>query len=173
MTLAKGLSSGYLPISAVALNKGMAEVLIEGGEIHHGYTYSGHPVACAVAVANINYIQSHDLVERVRETTGPYLMAGLRQLAGRHRLIGEVRGRGLIAAIQLVRDKDQKILFSDEDEVGTKCRNHCFENNLIMRAVDQSMVMSPPLTISESEIDELLEKAEHCLDLTASEFGLS
>jgi len=94
-------------------------------------------------------------------------------LAERHPLIGEVRGIGLICAIQLVKDKDQKILFAKEDEVGTRCRNHCFENNLIMRAVDQSMVMSPPLTISKSEIDELLQKAEHCLDLTASDLGLS
>ncbi|MCH8861124.1 MAG: aspartate aminotransferase family protein [Proteobacteria bacterium] len=173
MTLAKGLSSGYLPISAVALHQRVAEVLTAGGEINHGYTYSGHPVACAVAIANINFIRDNGLVEMVRDTTGPYLREGLRQLAERHRLIGEVRGRGLIYAIQLVRDKDEKMLFSADDEVGTKCRDHCFENNLIMRAVDQSMVMSPPLTISKGEIDELLEKLERCLDLTASELGLS
>ena len=173
MTLAKGLSSGYLPISAVALHRRVADALIAGGEINHGYTYSGHPVACAVAIANINFIRDHGLVETVRETTGPYLLDGFRQLAERHRLIGEVRGRGLICAIQLVRDKDQKIFFSKDDEVGTKCRNHCFENNLIMRAVDQSMVVSPPLTISKNEIDELHEKAELCLDLTASDLGLS
>ena len=173
MTLAKGLSSGYLPISAVALHQRVAEVLIGGGEIHHGYTYSGHPVACAVAVANIDFIREHGLVEMVRESTGPYLLEGFRQLAERHCLIGEVRGRGLICAIQLVRDKDKKIFFTKDDDVGTKCRNHCFENNLIMRAVDQSMVVSPPLTISKGEIDELLQKAERCLDLTASEFGLA
>ena len=79
----------------------------------------------------------------------------------------------MICAIQLVKDKDQKIFFSKDDDVGTKCRNHCFENNLIMRAVDQSMVVSPPLTISKSEIDELLQKAERCLDLTASELELT
>ncbi|TDI63214.1 MAG: aspartate aminotransferase family protein [Alphaproteobacteria bacterium] len=173
ITMAKGMSSGYLPISAVALHQRMADVLIAGGEINHGYTYSGHPVACAVAIANINFIRDHGLVEKVRESTGPYLQAGFRQLAERHPLIGEVRGIGLICAIQLVKDKDQKLLFAKEDEVGIRCRNHCFENNLIMRAVDQSMVMSPPLTISKSEIDELLQKAEHCLDLTASDLGLT
>ena len=173
MTLAKGLSSGYLPISAVALHQRVADVLMEGGEIYHGYTYSGHPVACAVAVANINFIREHGLVEMVRESTGPYLLDGFRQLAERHRLIGEVRGRGMICAIQLVKDKDQKIFFSKDDDVGTKCRNHCFENNLIMRAVDQSMVVSPPLTMSKGEIDELLQKAERCLDLTANELELS
>ncbi len=173
MTLAKGLSSGYLPISAVALHQRVVGVLMEGGEINHGYTYSGHPVASAVAIANINFIRDHGLVEMVNELTGPYLQEGFRQLAERHRLIGEVRGRGLICAIQLVKDKEQKILFSKDEDVGNRCRNHCFDNNLIMRAVDQSMVMSPPLTISISEIDELLEKAERCLDLTARDLGLS
>ncbi|MEE8295520.1 MAG: aspartate aminotransferase family protein [Sphingomonadales bacterium] len=173
MTMAKGLSSGYLPISAVALHKRVAEALIGGGEINHGYTYSGHPVACAVAVANINYIRDHGLVERVRDITGPYLQEGFRELAERHSMIGEVRGIGLIGAIQLVKNKDKKILFDKKDEVGTRCRNHCFENNLIMRAVDQSMVMSPPLTITKGEIDELIEKAELCLNLTARDLGVS
>lgn len=173
MTMAKGLSSGYLPVSAVALHKRVAEALIGGGEINHGYTYSGHPVACAVAVANINYIRDHGLVERVRKSTGPYLQEGFRKLAERHPMIGEVRGIGLIGAIQLVKDKDKKTLFAKEDKVGTRCRDHCFENNLIMRAVDQSMVMSPPLTISKAEIDELIEKAELCLNLTARDLGVS
>ncbi len=172
ITMAKGLSSGYLPISAVGLNQRVAEVLIGGGEIEHGYTYSGHPVACAVAIANINYIQDHNLVEKTRVSTGPYLEAGLRSLAQRHPMIGEVRGRGLIWGLQLVKDKENKVLFSTEDDVGTRCRNHCFENKLIMRAVDQAMVMSPPLTINTGEIDELLEKAELCLDLTAKDLGL-
>jgi putrescine aminotransferase len=173
MTLAKGLSSGYLPISAVALHQRVADVLMAGGKIYHGYTYSGHPVACAVAISNINFIRDHGLVEIVRESTGPYLLEGFRQLAERHRLIGEVRGRGLICAFHLVKDKDQKILFSKEDDVGTKCRDHCFANNLIMRAVGDSMIMCPPLTISKGEIDELLQKAERCLDLTASQLGLA
>jgi len=173
MTMAKGLSSGYLPISGVALHKKLADVLIGGGDINHGYTYSGHPVACAVAIANINYIQDNGLVEKVRNVTGPYLHEGLRKLADRHHMIGEVRGTGLIAAIQLVKDKETKTLFSDEEDVGTKCRSHCFENNLIMRAVDQSMIMSPPLTISKSEIDELLEKAELCLNFTAKDLEVA
>lgn len=172
ITMAKGLSSGYVPISAVGLHTDVAEVLIGGGDINHGYTYSGHPVACAVAIANINYIRDNGLVERVRDVTGPYLLEGLQGLAARSPIVGEVRGRGLMYAIQLVRDKDQKVLFSDEDDVGTKCRNHCFENNLIMRAVDQAMVMSPPLTISKGEIDELIEKAERSLGQTAGDLGL-
>jgi putrescine---pyruvate transaminase len=172
ITMAKGLSSGYLPISAVGLHSRVARVLIGGGEINHGYTYSGHPVSSAVAIANINFIRDHGLVEMVRDTTGPHLEDGLRQLAERNPLIGEVRGKGMMWGIQLVKQKNPKILFSDEDDPGTKCRVHCFENNLIMRAVGQSMILSPPLTISKSEIDELLEKAERALVSTASEMGL-
>lgn len=173
ITMAKGLSSGYIPISAVGLHNRIADVLIDGGEINHGYTYSGHPVACAVAIANINFIRDNAIVEMVRETTGPYLEAGLRQLAERQPLIGEVRGKGMMWALQLVKDRDQKTLFTDEDDIGTKCRDHCFENNLVMRAVGQSMIMSPPLTISKSEIDELLEKAERAISQTADDLGLS
>lgn len=173
ITMAKGLSSGYLPISAVGLHNEVAEVLISGGEINHGYTYSGHPVACAVAIANINYIRDNGLVETVADVTGPYLEAGLRQLAERNRLVGEVRGKGMMWGIQLVKDKDSHEVFSDEEDAGTKCRNHCFQNNLIMRAVGQSMIMSPPLTISKGEIDELLQKAERSLEATADELGLS
>ena len=173
ITMAKGLSSGYLPISAVGLHDRVAEVLIGGGEINHGYTYSSHPVACAVAIANINFIQDNGLVEMVRETTGPYLQEGLRQMADRHPLIGEVRGVGLIGGIQMVRDKEKKILFEKDEDVGTRCRDYCFENNLIMRGVGNSMVLSPPLTISKGEIDELLEKAEQCFDQTAKDFGVS
>lgn len=172
MTLAKGLSSGYLPVSAVALHDKVADVLIGGGEINHGYTYSGHPVTCAVAIANVNFIRDNGLVEMVGETTGPYLQKGFREMAERHPMIGEVRGVGLICGIQMVRDKEKKTLFGKDEDAGSHCRNYCFENNLIMRGVGNSMVLSPPLTISKGEIDELLEKAERCFDSTAKDFGV-
>lgn len=172
MTIAKGLSSGYLPISGVALHDRVADVLISGGEINHGYTYSSHPVASAVAIANINYIRDHGLVEKVREETGPYLQEGFKKMADRHPLLGEVRGHGLICGIQMVKNKDPKTLFTKDDDVGTHCRNYCFENNVVMRGVGNSMVLSPPLTISLGEIDELLEKAEHCFNLTAKDYGV-
>lgn len=172
ITMAKGISSGYTPISASGIHDDVFEVLNGGGDINHGYTYSGHPVASAVAIANINYIKDHGLVEKVRDETGPHLMAGLQDLVDNHPLVGEKRGRGLMAAIQLVKDKDTHEVYSgDQDAAGT-CKNHCFENDLIMRATDQSMIISPPLTISKPEIDELLEKAKLCLDLTAKDLGV-
>lgn len=172
ITMAKGMSSGYLPIAAIGMQDSFFKVLNEGGDINHGYTYSGHPVASAVSIANIQYIQKHKLIEKVREETGPYLHAGLQNLVDTHPLVGEVRGRGLMASIQLVKDKATRTVFSGEDNAGSICRDYCFKNNLIMRAVDQSMIMSPPLTISKSEIDELLDKAKICLDSTARDLGL-
>jgi len=172
ITMAKGMSSGYLPIAAVGLRDEIFRVLNEGGDINHGYTYSGHPVASAVAIANIHYIRDHHLVEKVAGETGPYLQAGLKELAASHPIVGEARGRGLMAALQLVKDKARRATFSGAEDAGTVCRDYCFGSNLIMRAVGQSMIISPPLTISRPEIDELLDKAKICLDATARDFGL-
>lgn len=172
MTMAKGLSSGYLPIAGVAMNGRVYDTLGEGGLIAHGYTYSGHPVSCAVAMANIDIIEREGLVERTREETGPYLKNALRQLCDDHPLVGEVRGAGLIFGLQLVRDKATREFFAKEDEPAVRCRDHCLEHNLIMRAVGQSMVICPPLIISRNEMDELVEKAKLGLDETARNFGL-
>ncbi|GHD58554.1 aspartate aminotransferase family protein [Thalassobaculum fulvum] len=172
MTLAKGLSSGYLPISAVMVGDRVARTLIdEGGEFFHGFTYSGHPVACAVALENLRIMQDEGLVERVRDDIGPYFQDRLRELAD-HPLVGEVRGVGLIAGVELVRDKDGPVFFQPEGRVGTICRDHCFRNNVIMRAVRDGMVISPPLVISHAEVDRLVETARRCFDLTQADIGL-
>ncbi len=172
MCMAKGLSSGYLPISAVALNEDVFNTIHEGGVIPHGYTYSGHPVSCAVAIANIDLMERENVVEKVRQDTAPYFRKCLSQIADQHVMVGEVRGAGLIAALQLVRDKEARQIFSAEDNAATICRDICVENNLIMRAVEQSTILCPPLTISRAEIDELVEKAWIGLDKTAEQFGL-
>jgi len=166
MTLAKGLSSGYLPIGGVMVADRVADVLIDrGGEFAHGYTYSGHPVACAVASVNLTLLQQEKLVERTRDEMGPYLAAKWRQLA-EHPLVGEARSIGLIGALELVRDKATRSFFDKRGEVGTICRDYCFRNGLIMRAVRDTMIISPPLVISREQVDELAEKAWRCLDLT-------
>ncbi len=166
MTVAKGLSSGYLPIGGVMVADRVADVLIDkGGEFAHGYTYSGHPVACAVASVNLELIQQEGLVRRTLEETGPYLASKWRQLA-EHPLVGEARSVGLIGAIELVRDKGTRRFFDKRGEVGTICRDFCFANGLIMRAVRDTMIISPPLVITREQLDELAEKAWRCLDLT-------
>jgi putrescine aminotransferase len=166
MTVAKALSSGYLPIGGVLVADRVADVLIDkGGEFAHGYTYSGHPVACAVASVNLALLQQENLVARTRDEMGPYLAAKWRQLA-EHPLVGEARSVGLIGALELVRDKATRRFFDKRGEVGTICREFCFQNGLIMRAVRDTLIISPPLVISREQVDELAEKAWRCLDLT-------
>jgi putrescine aminotransferase len=166
MTIAKGLSSGYLPIGGVMVADRVADVLIDkGGEFAHGFTYSGHPVACAVASANLDLLQQENLVSRTRDEMGPYLASKWRELA-EHPLVGEARSVGLIGAIELVRDKASRRFFDNRGEVGTICRDFCFQNGLIMRAVRDTMIVSPPLVIDREQLDELAEKAWRCFDLT-------
>ncbi len=173
MSMAKGLTSGYLPLSAVMVGERVAGALVEeGGEFYHGFTYSGNPVACAVALENIHIMESEGLIPRVREDTGPYLQETLRQALDGHPLVGEVRGVGLIGAIEMVKDRASREHFEPVGEIGAKCRDHCVANGLVMRAVRDAMVFSPPLTISRSEIDELVSRAKHAIDLTAKDLGV-
>ncbi len=173
MTLAKGITSGYVPLSAVLVSDKVGEVLESGeGEFAHGYTYSGHPVACAVALANIALIERDGLVEKVRDETGSYLAECLQSLSD-HPLVGQVRSFGLLGAIELVEDKASRKHFEPLGRVGTLCRDHCFQNGLVMRAVRDGMVLSPPLIIETAEIDALVETARRCLDLTAKDLGIA
>lgn len=172
MAMAKGMSSGYLPIGGVMVSDAVAQVMIDGGgEFFHGYTYSGHPTCCAVAERNIRIIRDEKLVERVREDTGPYLQRRWREL-GDHPLVGEARGIGFIGALELVKDKATRERYAPLGEVGTLCRDFCFANGLVMRAVWDTMIISPPLVMTHAEIDELIARARHCLDLTARQLGV-
>ncbi|MBO6703794.1 MAG: aspartate aminotransferase family protein [Pseudomonadales bacterium] len=167
MPIAKGLSSGYLPIGAVIISDRVADGLVDkGGEFNHGFTYSGHPVAAAAAVANLSILIDEGMVDNVAENTGPYLQEKWHELAS-HPLVGESRMVGLIGAIELVKDKQTRSFFEDRGDVGTLCRDICIENGLVMRACDDTMVISPPLCITQAEIDELISRAIKCLDLTA------
>ena len=171
MPIAKGMSSGYLPIGGVLVSDRVADVLIEkGGEFFHGYTYSGHPTACAVAATNIRLIRDEKLVERVHDDIGPYFQGRLRELAD-HPIVGEVRGVGLIGAIELVKDKADRELWDEEGKTGLRCRNHSLAIGLVMRATNDSMVLSPPLIISREQVDELVDKARSAIDATARELG--
>jgi putrescine aminotransferase len=166
MTIAKGLTSGYVPMGGLIVRDAIVEVLNQGGDFNHGFTYSGHPVAAAVALENIRILRDEKIVERVKTETAPYLQKRLRELAD-HPLVGEVRGVGLLGAIELVKNKATRERYPSETAVGMICRGHCFDNGLIMRAVGDTMIISPPLVISKAEIDELVDKARKCLDLTA------
>ena len=171
MPIAKGLSSGYLPIGGAMVSDKIADVLInQGGEFNHGYTYSGHPVCAAVAVANIKLMQRENIVSKVKETIAPYLQKRLRELED-HPLVGEIRGVGMFGAIELVKDKENYQRFDKDLGVGTICRDFCIENQLIMRAVGDSMIISPPLIMEKDEIDIFIERAHRSLDQTRTAIG--
>ncbi|SHL41552.1 aspartate aminotransferase family protein [Roseibium suaedae] len=170
MPIAKGLTSGYLPMGGVLVSDRVAEGVIDkGGEFYHGYTYSGHPACAAAALANLEIIQREKLVERVKDDIGPYLQSRWRAL-GEHPLVGEARMVGLVGALELVPEKgNRKKAFADTGTVGTICRDISFQNGLIMRAVRDSMIISPPLVLSHDEADLLVATARKTLDDTYAE----
>lgn len=166
MPFAKGVTSGYLPLGGVMVSDRVADTLIDkGGEFFHGYTYSGHPAACAVALANINILKNEGLIERVKNDIGPYLQKKWQAL-GEHPLVGEARMVGLMGALELVQDKAALQRFDEDQGVGTICRDFLVNNGLVMRAVGDTIVAAPPFILTHAEADELAEKAWQCLDLT-------
>jgi putrescine---pyruvate transaminase len=169
MAMAKGISSGYQPIGAVAVSDRVAEGLIaKGGEFAHGYTYSGHPAACAAAIANIRILREEGIVERVKDDIGPYLQAKWRAFA-EHPMVGEAVMEGLIGSMQLTPDKKARAHFPEEANVGLMTRDISFRNGLVMRAVGDRMIIAPPLVLSNAEADELIEKATKTLDMAHAE----
>ncbi|MBP0589217.1 aspartate aminotransferase family protein [Paraburkholderia sp. LEh10] len=173
ITMAKGLTSGYVPMGAVGLHDRIAKAIIENGEFNHGLTYSGHPVAAAVAVANLKLLRDEKIVERVKNETGPYFQKSLREALANHPIVGDVAGTGLVAGIQLAENPKKRKRFDNGGDVGTICRDFCFNGNLIMRATGDRMLLSPPLVITKSEIDEIVSKAKKAIDATAQQLGLS
>jgi putrescine aminotransferase len=168
ITIAKGLSSGYLPIGGVLISDRVADVIYseEGGEFNHGYTYSGHPATCIAALKNLDIMERENLIDRIKNELGPYLKERWLTLSD-HPLVGEARLMGTVGAIELTPDKASRAPFkAKEGTVGTICRDYCFANNLIMRAVGDTMIISPQFTMSFEEVDELVAKARLCLDKT-------
>ncbi|HEX4181118.1 MAG TPA: aspartate aminotransferase family protein [Caulobacteraceae bacterium] len=165
VSMAKGLSSGYLPISAVGVAGHIVEALrAAGADFVHGYTYSGHPTCAAVALKNIEIIEREDLVRRTREDAGPYLANGLAELA-EHPMVGQTRSLGLIGAVEIVARKGTNQRFGGaEGKAGPILRDLCIKNGLMVRAVRDTLVMSPPLVISRQEIDQLLAIIRKSLD---------
>ena len=171
ISFAKGVSSGYLPLGGALVSDRVADVVIaRGGEFAHGYTYSGHPAACAVALTAIRIMRDEGIVDRVRDHTAPYFNERWTGLA-EHPIVGEARSLGLVGAIEIVKDKDSRERFHKDLAMGGRCRDFCIENGLVMRAVGDTMIVSPPLISTDAHIDELVDKAWKCLDLTAASAG--
>ena len=170
ITFAKGVTSGYIPLGGVLVGERVAEVLIEqGGEFTHGFTYSGHPVACAAALESLRILEKENLVQRVRDDTGPYLAQRFATLAD-HPLVGYANSCGFVAGLNLVRRKGPTIhgneYFDPKLEVGMVCRGYMFDNGMIMRAVGDRMIIAPPLVMTREQIDEMVALIRRCLDET-------
>ncbi|MCI3131201.1 aspartate aminotransferase family protein [Phenylobacterium aquaticum] len=165
IAMAKGLSSGYLPISAVGVaDHIVAELKEKGGDFIHGFTYSGHPTACAVAIANLEIMERENLIERTRLDTGPYLAKALATLND-HPLVGETRSLGLIGAVEIVREKGTNHRFLDkEGEAGPIVRDRCIANGLMVRGIRDTIVCCPPLIITHAQIDDLVAIIRKSLD---------
>ena len=171
MPIAKGLTSGYVPMGGVFISDRVADpVIAHAGEFIHGYTYSGHPLACAAGLVNLRILQEEKLIDRVRDDTGPYLKQ-LWDGLGDHPLVGEARMTGFVGALELVANKGTMTRFPDALSAGTRCRDISVANGLVMRAVRDTMIISPPLILTRDECDILIEKARMTLDQLAAEIG--
>lgn len=172
MTLAKGLSSAYMPISAVLVPDWMYDAMMEpsaaNGAFGHGFTYSGHPVSCAVALKTIQLMEEWALMDHVRMLS-PKFQARLRGFAD-HPLVGEARGVGLVGALELVADKANKTPFDPKQGVGMACYKACLEEGLIVRAIGDSIAFCPPLVITEDEMEEMFVRFERALEKIAARF---
>ncbi len=171
MTLAKGITSGYIPLGAAMFNDRVATVLKEqGGELAHGCTYSGHPVCAAVALENLRILRDERIVERAGAGIAPYLAQRWAEL-GEHPLVGEARIAGLMGALELVPDKRRRGYFPDRGRVGALCRDIALRHGLILRATHDAMLLAPPLVIERAQVDELFDKAWAALQETAATLG--
>jgi putrescine aminotransferase len=173
IAFAKGVTSGYIPLGGVLVGDRVSDVLTEkGGDFNHGFTYSGHPVACAAALENLRIIGDEDLVGRVAHDTGPYLKALFGALAD-HPLVGFADSCGFVAGLNLVRSKGktvhENVVFNGDDGVGMICRGFMFERGIIMRAVGDRMIIAPPLVMTRAEIDEMVQRIRAALDDTLAE----
>ncbi len=173
IAFAKGVTSGYIPLGGVLVGDRVADVLTaKGGDFNHGFTYSGHPVACAAALENLKIMEDEGLVERVRDDTGPYLNAAFKKLA-EHPLVGYADSFGFVAGLNLVKAKGANLheheLFDGDLGVGMICRTHMFDAGIIMRAVGERMIVAPPLVMTREDIDEMVKRIRLALDNTLSE----
>ncbi|HET9533973.1 MAG TPA: aspartate aminotransferase family protein [Mesorhizobium sp.] len=170
ITTAKALTSGYQPLSALLVGDRMATTIVEkGGEFFHGYTYSGHPVACAVALRNLEIIEREGLIEQVRDETGPYFAEQMRTRISPHPLVGEARTFGLLGAIEIVKDKQTRERFAEPGSAAIAVRDHAIANGMMLRATGDTMIMSPPLIWTRETFDMACDRILKALDLAEAD----
>ncbi len=172
IAMAKGLSSGYVPISAVAFGARVGDAIFNGEkEYAHGVTYAGHPVAAAVSLENIRIIEEEGLATRAAGPIGAYWREVLTETFKDHPMVGQIRTKGLLACLELAEDRSRRKRFDEKREVGSTCRDLSVKNGLVMRAVRDGMVLSPPLIVTEAQVDEIAAKARKSIDETMTAVG--
>ncbi|MEO0437449.1 MAG: aminotransferase [Pseudomonadota bacterium] len=173
ITFAKAVTNGYMPLGGVLLSEGIAEVLMAGGgEFAHGLTYSGHPASCAAGLATLSIIEQENIVERAANELAPYFQSRLESLKD-HPIVGQIRGKGCFAAVELVRDKQTRERLAPESSAAVFCRDTANANGLMVRQTGDAMIMAPPLISDLSHIDYLIEKLTVALDTTAAHYGVA
>lgn len=168
MCLAKGVTSGYVPLGATLLNKRMAAAWEAEGPrsvVMHGYTYSGHPVGCAAGLAAVEIVIRENLAENASKV-GTHLLAGLRRLMDKYDVIGDVRGKGLMIAVELVKDRKTKEPFSPVDSYPMAVSDACLANGVMLRTIVNKFIISPPLTLNVAQADEIVAVLDHALSVT-------
>ncbi len=169
ITVAKGLTSAYAPLSASILSERVVEKLDRGSEefgpIGHGWTYSAHPICVAAGLANLKVLEEENMLENVK-TVGAYFQAQLRDAFSDHPMIGEVRGVGLLGAIEFVADKNSRTFFDPAMKVGAQVAGAALENGIIARAMPHGDILgfAPPLCISKGEVDEIISSVKKAVE---------
>ena len=173
VTFAKAVTNGYMPLGGVLISDTVADVLMSGGgEFAHGLTYSGHPVSCAAGLATLKILRDEQIIENAAKNLAPYFQEQLRKFED-HPIVGQVRGRGCFAAVELVRDKQTRGRLAPDSAAAVFCRDTANEHGLMVRQTGDAMIMAPPLICDHSHVDMLIEKLAIALDATAAEFGVS
>tara|TARA_R110001599_G_scaffold353459_2_gene592787 strand:- start:38776 stop:40143 length:1368 start_codon:yes stop_codon:yes gene_type:complete len=172
LTFAKAITNGYIPLGGVMVGDKIADVLLSGGgEFAHGLTYSGHPVACAAGLETLRVLRDSDIIRISGQEIAPYFQQRLRTLLD-HRIVGQVRGRGMFAALELVRGKGSRERLAPNSAGAVFCRESANDGGLMVRQTGDAMIMAPPLICSKAEIDSLVDMLTVALDKTADHFGL-
>lgn len=168
MCLAKGITSGYIPLGATLINERISSAFDAAGPrsvVMHGYTYSGHPVACAAGLAAIDLTVRENLAENAR-VVGDYFLAKLGKLKDRHEVIGDVRGKGLMIAVELVKDRRTKEAFAPNESYPGRVSDACLENGVMLRTIVNKFIISPPLIFTEAHADQVVDALDHALSHT-------
>lgn len=173
MTFAKAVTNGFQPLGGVMVSDKIADVLNSNdGDFAHGLTYSGHPIACAAGIATINILKQNKIIENISTNIANYFAKRWNELAD-HPIVGETRIEGMVAGLELVKDKSSRETLGIEDEGAIFCRDTAIANGLIVRAVNNAIISAPPIICNNDEIDLLVDRLIIALDATAKKYGIS